>query len=151
MEIEHKSVSTRRDFLNTVIGGGFFAWFLGILYPIFTFLQPPKSKEVKISQVVIGKVEDMAKDSSKIIKFGDKPVIVIRKASGEYVALTAICTHLDCTVQYRKDFGQIYCACHNGRYDLNGKNVSGPPPAPLEKFAITLRGDDVVVHKGKEA
>lgn len=142
--------TSRRDFLNKIIGGGVFAWFAAVIYPLFAFLDPPKTKEVKVSQVTIGKIDDMAKDSSKIIKFGEKPVIVIRKDTGDYVAYTAICTHLDCTVQYRKDYGQIYCACHNGRYDLNGKVVSGPPPAPLAKFEVTIRGDEVIVHKMAE-
>ena len=44
----------------------------------------------------------MEKNSGKIIKFGNKPVIVIRKKSGDYVAFSAVCTHLDCIVQYRK-------------------------------------------------
>jgi Rieske Fe-S protein len=110
-------------------------------------LEPPKSEEVKVSSVKIGNENDMEKDSGKIVKFGNKPVIVIRIASGDYKAFSANCTHLDCIVQYRKDFGQIYCACHNGRYDLNGKNVSGPPPAPLQKYNVSLKGEEVIIYK----
>ncbi|MGD8306516.1 MAG: Rieske (2Fe-2S) protein [Ignavibacteria bacterium] len=140
----------RRDFLNTLLGGGFFAWLLAVLYPIYNFLEPPKEEEVKVSFVTIGKVEDMEKDSGQIIKFGKKPVLVLRNPTGEYTAFGAVCTHLDCIVQYRKDFGQIYCACHNGRYDLNGKNVSGPPPAPLQKYQVSIKDDKVIVHEATE-
>lgn len=138
---------SRRDFLSTVLKGGFIAWAGAIIYPIFNYLEPPKAKELKVSQLSIGKVEDMAKDSGKIVKFGNKPVIVIRKSTGEYTAFSAVCTHLDCIVQYRKDYGQIYCACHNGKYDLNGKNISGPPPAPLEKYNVNIHKDDVIIYK----
>jgi cytochrome b6-f complex iron-sulfur subunit len=139
----------RRDFLNLLLKGGLLAWLISIVYPIYDYLEPPKAEEVKVTSVDIGKSNEMAKDSGKIIKFGSKPVIVIRLPNGEYRAFSANCTHLDCIVQYRKDLGQIYCACHNGRYDLNGKNVSGPPPAPLQKYNVSLKGDDVIIFKNE--
>ncbi len=145
--IEDPKKIKRKDFLNKVLKGGFLAWLIAILYPIFNYLEPPKAKEANISQLNIGKTEDMKKDSGKIVKFGNKPVIVIRKPDGKYVAFSAVCTHLSCIVQFRKDLGQIYCACHNGRYDLNGKNVSGPPPAPLPKFNVAIKNDDVFIYK----
>ena len=134
------------DFLNILIGGGFFAWLISLLYPVFKYLEPPEIEEAKVSNVKIGAVEDMEKNSGKIIKFGNKPVIVVRKSDGEYVAFTAVCTHLDCIVQFRKDLKLIYCACHNGKYDLNGRNVSGPPPAPLEKYGIAIQNNEVIVY-----
>jgi Rieske Fe-S protein len=56
-------------------------------------------------------------------------------------AFNALCTHIDCTVKYRADKGDIFCACHEGVYDLNGRNISGPPPRPLEVYKVTLRGE----------
>jgi cytochrome b6-f complex iron-sulfur subunit len=137
----------RRDFLNILLGGGFIAWLGALFYPVFKYLEPPAVDEVKVTSVKIGAVNDMDKDSGKIIKFGNKPVIVIRKKSGDYVAFSAECTHLDCIVQYRKDYGQIYCACHNGRYDLNGRVASGPPPAPLTKFGVSIKNDEVIIFQ----
>ncbi|MDP2471857.1 MAG: Rieske 2Fe-2S domain-containing protein, partial [Candidatus Palauibacterales bacterium] len=60
---------------------------------------------------------------------------------------SAVCTHLSCTVQYREDLRQIWCACHNGHFDLNGRNVQGPPPRPLDAFDVNVRGDEIVVSK----
>lgn len=137
----------RRDFINLLLGGSVVAFVGSIGYPIYNYLEPPAVEEVKVSNIKIGKVDDMEKDSGKIVKFGNKPVIVIRTQTGEYKAFSAICTHLDCIVQYKKEYGQIYCACHNGRYDLNGKNVSGPPPAPLAKYNISIKGDEVVIYR----
>jgi Rieske Fe-S protein len=137
----------RREFLNILLGGGFIAWIGSLLFPVLKYLEPPKVDEVKVTNVKIGAVEDMEKDSGKIIKFGSIPVIVIRKTTGDYIAFSASCTHLDCIVQYRKDYGQIYCACHNGRYDLNGRNVSGPPPAPLTKYGVTIKNNEVIVFQ----
>jgi len=149
MSDEVKNGKTRREFLNDILIGGFAAWVLAIIYPVITYLDPPKSKQVKVSQVSVGKSSEIEKNSGRIIRFGEKPVLVIKKSDGEYAAFNAECTHLNCTVQYRKDLGQIYCACHNGKYDLNGKVVSGPPPAPLQKFEVALRGDEVIVYKGE--
>jgi Rieske Fe-S protein len=137
----------RRDFLNVVLGGGFIAWLGALFFPVFKYLEPPVVEEVKVSNIKIGAVEDMEKDSGKIVKFGNKPVIVIRKQNGDYLAFGAVCTHLDCIVQYRKDYGQIYCACHNGRYDLNGRVASGPPPAPLTKYGVTIKNDEVIIFQ----
>ncbi len=150
MSEEQKSFNKknkRRDFLGMLLGGGFFAWIISLFYPVLKYLDPPKLEEVKVSSVKIGAVEDMEKDSGKIIKFGNKPVIVVRKPGGEYIAFAGVCTHLDCIVQFRKDYEQIYCACHNGRYDLNGRNVSGPPPAPLKRFGVTIKDDQVIVFE----
>ena len=58
-----------------------------------------------------------------------KPGIIVRDQAGEFHAFSAICTHLGCTVQYRPDNADIWCACHNGHYDVTGRNVSGPRSA----------------------
>jgi len=73
---------------------------------------------------------DIAPNAGQIVWFGREPGILIKTPSGQLRAFTAICTHLACTVQYRDDLGHIWCACHNGHYDLNGVNVAGPHRAP---------------------
>jgi Rieske Fe-S protein len=138
---------SKRNFLKIILSGGIVALAGSILYPIFAFLKPPKQGEVEVSSVKFGKLEDIEKNSGTIVKFGTKPVILIRTESGDLRAFSATCTHLDCTVQYRKDFGMIWCACHNGKYDLNGRNVSGPPPRPLNEYRVVVQGDDIFVSK----
>ena len=85
--------------------------------------------------------------SGRIFRFGNKPGILIRTPSGELRAFTAICTHLGCTVQYRQDLQHIWCACHNGHYDLDGVNIAGPPPRPLERYAIRIGGTRIHVSR----
>jgi len=141
---ENKS---KRDFLQWVLAGGATAFLGAVLYPVFAYLIPPKQAEVEVSSVKAGKLSEMEKESGKIIKFGTKPVILIRTANDEVRAFSATCTHLDCTVQFRKDFGMIWCACHNGKYDLNGRNISGPPPRPLDEFRVVIQGDEILISK----
>lgn len=137
----------KRDFLKYILTGGLFAFVASVLYPILAYLKPPKQTEVVVSSVKAGLLKDIDKDSGQIVKFGSKPVILIRTADDELRAFSATCTHLDCTVQYRKDFGAIWCACHNGKYDLNGRNISGPPPRPLDEYRVVVQGDEVLISK----
>jgi len=138
---------TKRDFLKIVLGGGLLAWLAAVMYPLVAYLKPPKQGEVQVTSVKVGPVTGIAEDSGTIVRFGNKPVILIRNASGEMRAFSATCTHLDCTVQYRKDMGMIWCACHNGRYDLSGRNIAGPPPRPLDEYRVIIQGEDVFLSK----
>lgn len=108
---------------------------------------PPTIIEAQSNSVLAGKVNDIPANSGKIFKFGSKPGIMIKTASGDIKAFSASCTHLDCIVQYDPNTKAIVCACHNGKYDLTGKNVSGPPPRPLEEFTVNIKGDDITVTK----
>lgn len=138
---------TRRDFLNWILGLGFFGWLAAVLYPIYSYLKPPKAPEVDVSNLSVAKVSEISDNSSKMFKMGNKPGILIKTADGQFRAFSAVCTHLDCTVQYKTDEKLIWCACHNGRYDLSGKNISGPPPAPLTPFKVTVQKDEIFVSK----
>jgi len=137
----------RRDFLKYFLGAGLLGFLSSIFYPLFSYLKPPVQGEVEVTSVSAGKLSDFAKDSGKIIRFGKKPVILIRSANGELRALSAVCTHLGCTVQYRKDLELIWCACHNGKYDINGRNISGPPPRPLDPYTVIVKGDEIFISK----
>jgi len=137
----------KRDFLKILLGGSFFAWLASVLYPVLAYMKPPPQAGVEVSSVNAGTITDLAPDSARIIKFGTKPVILIKTASGDLKAFDATCTHLDCTVQYRADMGVIWCACHNGKYDLTGRNIAGPPPRPLEPYRVTLQGDEIYVSE----
>ena len=101
--------------------------------------------------VVAARVGELKPNTGKIFRFGNRPGLLVLTKSGEYHAMSGTCTHLDCTVQYKNDTSQVWCACHNGVYDLNGRNVSGPPPRPLQEFEVHVRGDEIVVTRRQEA
>ena len=137
----------KRDFLKWILSGGLLAFVGSVIYPVLAYLKPPPQGDVEVSSVKACKLNEIEKDSGKIIKFGTKPVILIRTADGQLRAFSATCTHLDCTVQFSKDRGLIWCACHNGKYDLSGRNVSGPPPRPLDEFRVVVQGEDILISK----
>jgi cytochrome b6-f complex iron-sulfur subunit len=138
---------TRRRLLDSVLGAGFVSTLAAIVYPVWRYLIPPVSGEPSAQSVVAGQAGQVKPNSGSIFKFGSKPGLLVRTADGELKAFSAVCTHLDCTVQFKSDTSQIWCACHNGMYDLQGNVVSGPPPRPLERLVVNQRGDEIVVSR----
>ncbi len=137
----------RRTWIRVLLGTGFAASVVSFLYPAIKFMMPPPVAEAAVNEILAGKVSDLRPNSARIFKFGNRPGILIRTESGQWRAFSAVCTHLNCTVQFRQETRQIWCACHNGLFDLNGKVVGGPPPNPLEQFTVNIRGDDVVLSR----
>ncbi len=137
----------RRNFINYFLGGSITATVLAFLYPTLRYLMPPRQAEALEKRVAAAKAGDLAPNSFKIFKFGASPGILVNTQDGQLVALSAVCTHLTCTVRYESDSGTLYCPCHNGRFDLSGNVISGPPPAPLEVYKVETVGDDIVVSK----
>ena len=144
---EHRETSGRRGFLNAVLGGSATGLLAAVVYPILRFVLPPAVGEAAVNSVVAARVGDLTPDSGKVFRFGSKPGLLLMTPAGEYRAFLAVCPHLGCTVQYRPDRSQIWCACHNGFFGANGQVISGPPPRGLEEFRVDLRNDEIVVSK----
>jgi cytochrome b6-f complex iron-sulfur subunit len=137
----------RRHLLNTLLSSGIAATAASIIYPILRFIIPPEAAESAVMSVSAGRPDDVPPNTGMIFKFGAEPGLLIRTTEGELKAFSARCTHLNCTVQYDPAQKLIVCACHNGQFDLNGKNVAGPPPKPLPALNVNVRGDEVIVSK----
>ena len=137
---------TRKGFVDWLLGtsvGGFLA---AVFYPVVRYIIPPEVPESSVNSVTLPfPADEVPSNTGRIFKFGNRPGLIVRTPSGDLRAFSARCTHLDCTVQYRDDIEHIWCACHNGHYDLNGKNIAGPPPEPLQAFDVNVRGDQIVV------
>ncbi len=137
----------RRRFLDSLLGVGFVSTIVAMVYPVWRYLIPPASGEPVTQSVVAAQASQLKANTGMLFKFGSRPGLLIRNPDGELQAFNAVCTHLDCTVQYKADTSQIWCACHNGFYDLSGNVISGPPPRPLERFVVNQRGEDIVVSR----
>lgn len=139
---------SRSRFLNMILGTGASGFAAAVLYPVGRYIIPPEAPESSANSVVLQlSPDDIPVNSGQIFKFGNKPGIIVRTPSGELRAFSAVCTHLECTVQYREDVSHIWCACHNGHFDLMGRNIVGPPPSPLVQYDVNQRGDAIVVSR----
>jgi cytochrome b6-f complex iron-sulfur subunit len=141
------SAPGRRRFLEYFLGASVTASLVSFLYPVLQYLIPPPQAELGGNTVLAGHVGELKPNSGTIFRFGDRPGLLILTADGQYHALSAVCTHLGCTVQYRSDLHEVWCACHNGTYDVNGRNISGPPPRPLENYDVFVKGQDIYVQR----
>jgi cytochrome b6-f complex iron-sulfur subunit len=137
----------RRRFVNVFFGGSFLATLGAFLYPVVRYLLPPQQAEAVQKKVVAAKVGDLPPNAAKVFKFGSTAGILINTSDGKLLAFSATCTHLTCTVTWQADTSTMYCPCHNGRFDLAGQVISGPPPAPLEPYQVDVVGEDIVVSK----
>jgi len=130
----------RRRFLNWFLTTSVGALAAAIAYPILRFVSPPEMPDAGTHQVEAGFTNDpdLLDKGYKIVRFGNEPVIVVRVDEGDIRAFAGTCTHLDCIVEYRREKRRIWCNCHNGQYNLQGKQVAGPPPRPLDPFRVDL-------------
>jgi cytochrome b6-f complex iron-sulfur subunit len=130
----------RRRFVNWLLSSSAGALALAVGYPIIRFLSPPEVPESTGNQVEAGPISDpeLLEKGFKIVRFGNEPVIVLKVGESDFRAFAATCTHLDCIVEYRQAERLIWCNCHDGKYDLTGRNVGGPPPRPLARFDVHL-------------
>lgn len=134
---------TRRDLLNVAVGGSAAAFAVAMAYPVARFVDPPATPSR--GPATVGKVEDFPIDSAKLVTVDERPVLVLRSSAGEFRAFSALCTHLQCVVTYSAERRQIECPCHRGIYSLDGRNVDGPPPRPLDELVVTVSDGAVTV------
>jgi Rieske Fe-S protein len=137
----------RRRFVNLFLGGSLLGTIASLLYPVIRYLLPPHQAESAVKKLAAAKVGELAPNSAKLFRFGSTPAILINTAEGELRAFSAVCTHLTCTVNYEGDTETLFCPCHNGRFDLAGNVVSGPPPRPLESFEVEVAGGEIYVSR----
>lgn len=142
---------TRRMFVRVATGAAGCAYAGMIGYPIYRYLDSPVEKaalEAAVSEVSLPGADTLPVGSALMFKFGAAPALLIHLKDGTWSALSAVCTHLGCTVQYQGGADRIFCACHGGTYDpRTGANVSGPPPRPLTAFKVTPAKGTVTVTR----
>ena len=138
-----QSASSRRNFLSLILGG-VGAVIAGVTgYPLWRFLSPLSGEGD--SDAVTLKREELLYEDAKFFTYKGRPAVALQTAPGEFVALSAVCTHLGCIVKWEADKGEFLCPCHGGRFSPSGEVLSGPPPKPLESLPVSLDGDLLVI------
>ena len=72
-------------------------------------------------------------------------IIVINKGNGNFSALSNICTHQGCTVEYFSGAGNIHCPCHGSVFSTSGSVVIGPASSPLHSYQVSLTGNILTI------
>lgn len=137
---------SRRDLL--VRGSGLGMGLVGLMLsvPALGFLLSPLFTRQQSVWVTVGPIDDVPVNSP-VPLLAEVPVgvgyptapqrrvvYVVRKPDGTLLALSNICTHMQCDVHWDPNLGYFLCPCHGGLYDINGGNAGGPPPQPLPQW-----------------
>lgn len=139
----HVAPPQRRKFLFTMLGGLGALIGVATAWPVFRFLSPRAATGgsdqalVPLSEVLQGKAH--------FFQFRGKPAVLLQPSPGNFVALSAVCTHLGCIVAWQEQANEFQCPCHGGRFSTAGKVLGGPPPKPLESFAVAIDGDQLKI------
>lgn len=146
---------SRRAFGALAMGSVGACYLAAIGYPVYRYLSSPvenAAAAAAVTEVTIKNAQKPPVGSALMFLFGSRPAMLIHHKDDSWVALTAVCTHLGCTVQYDAQGNRITCACHGGVYDpQNGHNVSGPPPKPLQQYYVKVTDEGIIVSRNKPA
>lgn len=142
---------TRAGFLKVAVGGMCAIYGGAVGYPLYRYLNSPVEKSqaaAAVREVTLKDADKLPKGSALMFKFGVSPALLIHHDDDTWTALSAVCTHLGCTVKFNPERKRITCACHGGEYDAKtGQNIAGPPPKPLAGYVAKVSPGSVVVSR----
>lgn len=137
----------RRQFLRTLSGAFLGIWALGGAGALAAYMRAPEEDHSSTDRIVrIGRLEDLRIGEARLVRHGVSPFFVIRTGAEQVIALSAVCTHVRCILDYDHERRGLVCPCHDGRFDLNGNVVSGPPPRALPTYEVSTRAGEVFVR-----
>ena len=149
-DFKDKNLS-RRDFIKATTGiiGGFIGAAIGI--PIIGYLiSPSLRKDEDDAWINLGPLDKYPLGIPKLFDFTRTKVngwertgmsygvFVVRQNEASVRVFSNICTHLGCHVNWHSDVQHYISPCHDGHFDILGKNISGPPPRPLDEFITKI-------------
>ncbi len=150
---------SRRDFIKaaSVIMGGFIG--LVTTLPAIGYLFSPSLRKSEDSPWIdLGLLEDYPIGVPKLFEFTRTQVngwertamsygvFVVRQPGENVRVFSNICTHLACRVSWHPDVQHYISPCHDGHFDMLGKNISGPPPRPLDEFVTKIEADNLWIQ-----
>ena len=145
------SKTSRRHFIDLLLSATVLGWVATIVYPIVRYLKPlPQTGTTGPTRLTRDEAAKLEEKQFVIVPVSGKRVIVFQSEDQLY-AFSAKCTHEGCTVTFLPGQSVVWCPCHDGRFDLTGRVLSGPPPQPLAKFMAQRQPDGGIVISEQKA
>jgi cytochrome b6-f complex iron-sulfur subunit len=133
----------RRRFLGICLGALTAAFAAATAWPVFRYLSPRLAK--RSAERVTIPAQEVREGEAKFFEYAGSSAVLVRKQGGGLVALSAVCTHLGCIVQWEKDKQAFLCPCHGGHYTVDGTVISGPPPRPLPRLPVSTENGSIII------
>ncbi len=141
MAIDKKPISRRRLIAYAWIVAGIVV--AGeLIGGVFAFLWPRRRREKEEKIFVAGKVSDFK--IGEVVAFRREKTFVIRLEGG-FLAMSSICTHLHCIVNWNELTKRFECPCHGAKFNKEGEVLEGPPPRPLDIHNLEVAAGNVVI------
>jgi cytochrome b6-f complex iron-sulfur subunit len=86
-----------------------------------------------------------AAGGAMLVDMASDTIMVIRVSDTQVVAVSAICTHAGCSMDYLADQDQIDCPCHGSRFSTTGQVLRGPAIRALRVYNVTLANNMITV------
>ena len=135
---ETKQIARRRRFVMASVLG-----FLGVNFVMFLRFFLPRALYEPKTNFTIGYPSDYGFGVDT--KFQNQYRIwVVRNTEGIFV-ISAICTHLGCTPDWKASENKFKCPCHGSGYDPEGVNFEGPAPRPMDRAHVELDPEGKIV------
>jgi menaquinol-cytochrome c reductase iron-sulfur subunit len=142
----------RRSFLAALLGAGSAGVGVLLAIPVIRFvLHPLLATTTEKSWSEVGSVDEfqsLTAPVKKVVHFeqrdgwrrllSEKPVYVVKDTNGQLAVLSAVCTHLGCTVPWVPDQEKFICPCHKGTFDAGGRVVGGPAPRNMDTLPMKI-------------
>ncbi len=141
----------RRVFLKKIVKL-FFLFASLVIVPIIFYIYPSAFKQKKLFYVYLTDEDSLPKSGLRRFDYkytlAEKVItsyVFLKSDSVELTAFSPVCTHLSCLIKWDNIHKEFICACHGGKYDINGNVLAGPPPKPLDRLPLVIKEGKVYI------
>jgi cytochrome b6-f complex iron-sulfur subunit len=79
-----------------------------------------------------------AAGGAMLVDMAGDTIMVVRVSDAQVVALSAICTHAGCSMDYAAGQKVLDCPCHGSQFATDGSVLRGPAVRPLRVYNVTM-------------
>lgn len=149
------ALHSRRRFLAraSYALGGLTAVLAGV--PVIGVFFSPVRRESREVWRAVGEMDDFRIGETVMVGYVDPEPLpwagmsarsgawVRREGETDFTAFSIYCTHTACPVTWSQGAELFMCPCHGGTFYPDGRVAGGPPPRPLDRLAVRVRGGRV--------
>jgi len=139
-----KSISRRHLIIYAWIGAAVIV--VGeLIFGTLAFLWPRRKGPKAETVFIAGKVSDFK--VGQLTPFRKERTFILRTEEG-FLAISAVCPHLRCIVNWNEVLKKFECPCHGAKFNQNGEVLEGPPPRPLDLYKLQILAGNLVIDRG---